>query len=212
MKKLFLVLVATFVFANDEERCLNGDNAVCKDVLNRYYYNKNYKNVLDLGEKMCNNLNGFGCLYIGHAYKFGNGTRVNLETAKEYYKLACDLEEGFGCYCLGNIYHDEKKNFKLAHDFYKKGYDLNIANSCGDLGGLYYFGEGVRQDYKKALEFYIKGCSLDGTSMSCAKLGVMYEFGIAIRQNNFLAKEYYAKGCDGGNQLACDSYKRLNQQ
>ena len=38
----------------------------------------------------------------------------------------------------------------------------------------------------------------------------MYYFGQGVKQDYKKAKEYFGKACDGGNQIACINYKKLN--
>lgn len=76
---------------------------------------------------------------------------------------------------------------------------------------MYVNGEGVRQDYAKAFEYYKKSCKLKSPA-GCNNLGVAYDFGQGVRQDFLLAKQYYGKACDLGSQKACDNYKKLNSQ
>ena len=56
---------------------------------------------------------------------------------------------------------------------FEKAAKKGLIEAQNNLGNMYYFGQGVKQDYKKA-------------------------------------KEYFGKACDGGNQIACINYKKLN--
>jgi len=87
----------------------------------------------------------------------------------------------------------------------------NDATGCLRLGVAYDFGEGVRQDYKKASELYSKACDL-GFDRGCFNLGVLYTYGQGVKQDKSTAKEYFGKACDLGDQLGCDEYKKLNEQ
>ena len=62
--------------------------------------------------------------------------------------------------------------FLIAYLF-EKAAKKGLIEAQNNLGNMYYFGQGVKQDYKKA-------------------------------------KEYFGKACDGGNQIACINYKKLN--
>ena len=72
-------------------------------------------------------------------------------------------------------------------------------------------GKGVKQDYKKAFEWYEKAAT-QGIAEAQNNLGVMYDDGYGVRQDKKIAKELYGKACDGGFQIACDNYKILNQE
>lgn len=80
------------------------------------------------------------------------------------------------------------------------------------LGQMYYNGEGVRQDYTKAAEWYRKAAAHGNSGVAYAQynLGVMYYNGEGVRQDDAQAKEWVGKACDSGLQIGCDKYKLLN--
>ena len=82
------------------------------------------------------------------------------------------------------------------------------AGSCLNLGNLYYDGDGVKQDYKKAREFYNKACEM-GNALGCGALGSLYQYGLGVRQNDSKAMEFFGKACDLGEQKDCDAYKEM---
>ncbi len=84
-----------------------------------------------------------------------------------------------------------------------------LASAQFYLGVMYYKGEGVPQDDTKAIEWYTKAAN-QGYAAAQYNLGYMYYYGQGVRQNSNIAKEWYGKACDNGQQLGCDSYKRLN--
>jgi len=71
-------------------------------------------------------------------------------------------------------------------------------------------GQGVRQDYQKAFEWYTKAAN-QGNIRAQLNVGVMYEQGYGVRQDYRKAKEWFGKACDNGNQEGCDAYRVLNQ-
>lgn len=79
------------------------------------------------------------------------------------------------------------------------------------MGLAYDNGEGVRQDYTKALQSFHKAADQD-YAVAQSYIGIMYESGAGVQQNKTTAKEWYGKGGDNGFQSACDSYRRLNEQ
>ena len=80
------------------------------------------------------------------------------------------------------------------------------------LGQMYYNGEGVRQDYAKAFEWYQKAAAHENSGVAYAQynLGVMYYNGEGVRQDYAQAKEWVGKACDNGLQIGCDKYIELN--
>lgn len=83
-----------------------------------------------------------------------------------------------------------------------KACDLNVASSCTVLGIQYAEGNGVKQDYQKANEFYQKACDLD-EGRACFNLGNQYYNGNGIKQDYQKANELYQKGCNLDDGQAC---------
>ena len=79
------------------------------------------------------------------------------------------------------------------------------------LGEMYEYGEGVRQDYQKAVEWYTKAAN-QGLADAQYNLGALYYKGLGVPQNKSTAKRYFDQACNNGEQLGCDNYRILNQQ
>ena len=52
---------------------------------------------------------------------------------------------------------------------------MGDAAGCSVLGDLYYNGEGVKQDYKKASEFYSKACEM-GEAKGCGAYKIIKSY------------------------------------
>ena len=83
------------------------------------------------------------------------------------------------------------------------------VDAQNNLGLMYYDGEGVRQDYAKAAEWYQKAAN-QGVGQAQFNLGVMYYNGQGVHRNIAVAKEWFGKSCDNGDQNGCDNYRKLN--
>ncbi len=84
------------------------------------------------------------------------------------------------------------------------------SGACWFVGYTYYKGEGVKQDYQKAYDYFKQAC--DGkNAKGCFNLGVFYESGKGVRQNQSTAKRWFGKACDMGYQGGCDAYRKLNE-
>lgn len=77
-----------------------------------------------------------------------------------------------------------------------------------NLGVMYENGQGVRQDYVQAVQWYRKA-SEQGDAQAQFNLGGMYAEGRGVRQDLALAQEWYGKACQNGDQKACDNDQRL---
>ena len=78
-----------------------------------------------------------------------------------------------------------------------------------NLGVMYHQGQGVRQDYTQARQWFEKAASQDYAAAQF-NLGVMYHQGQGVRQDIKRAKEYFGQACDSGEQQGCDEYRKLN--
>ncbi len=149
------------------------------------------------------------CSNIGVVYK----KTENYQQALKYYKKACELNNGFGCANLANLYYQGKgvkQNFHKAFKLYEKACDLNYMVACHNVGFMYNEGQGVRQDFVNARKYYEKACNANN-AMACNNLGVLYDNGQGVKQNKSTAKKYTGKACDLGNQNGCDNYRVLNE-
>ena len=79
-----------------------------------------------------------------------------------------------------------------------------------NLGVMYEDGQGVRQDYAQAVQWYRKAAE-QGLAEAQYNLGVMYAKGEGVRQNYKIAKGWFGKACDNGLQRGCDAYRELNR-
>jgi len=87
---------------------------------------------------------------------------------------------------------------------------MGVGLGCTNLGFSYAGGNGIKQNYKKAIELLSKACNMK-EAIGCYNLGSLYINGQGIRQNKKVAKEYFGKACDLGDQDGCDWYKKLNR-
>lgn len=79
------------------------------------------------------------------------------------------------------------------------------------LGGMYFVGEGTKQDYEKAKEWYEKAAAQDYAKAQ-TNLGMMYSDGLGVHKDYVKAKEWFGKACENGEQNSCAEYNRLIRQ
>ena len=75
--------------------------------------------------------------------------------------------------------------------------DQGDAQAQTDLGSMYYLGEGVRQDYAKAVEWFEKAAN-QGNSSAQSNLGLMYYQGLGVSQDYAKAVDLYKKSANQG--------------
>ena len=97
----------------------------------------------------------------------------------------------------------------LSYDSTLSSANQGVAEAQFNLGWMYAQGQGVRQDYHKAFEWYTKAAN-QGNAAAQYNLGVMYGAGQGVQQSSLKAKEWFGLSCDNGNQKGCDIYKIYN--
>ena len=93
-----------------------------------------------------------------------------------------------------NASESEKANaFAQVRKLAEQGY----ANAQYSLGDCYYFGNGVTQDYAKAVEWYQKAAE-QGYAKAQYSLGICYNGGWGVAQDYAKAIEWYQKATEQG--------------
>ena len=92
MKKLPLCLNAVICFS-----LLNVATADLEYDCGVRIMRNQYSEAFTFCQKACNLNEGSGCFALGYFYMDGVGVRQNYQTAKEYYRKACDLGVQEGC-------------------------------------------------------------------------------------------------------------------
>lgn len=164
---------------------------------------------IEMGWGSLEQCNKDNCALIGGFYYFAGRYREAIP----YYEKAIALGNTLAYEPLGDTY-SQIEDYYNSVKYYKIGCEkvnVNQVISCHNLGVSYDSGQGVRQDYHKAIELYKKACDMK-YGKSCSALGSMYEEGEGVRQNLSTAKQYFGKACDLGSQNGCDNYRKLNNQ
>ncbi len=81
---------------------------------------------------------------------------------------------------------------------------IYIAEACFLIGEVYYDGNGVDQDYAKAMEWYTKAADL-GNASAMNQIGYMYHFGEGVEVDYAKAMDWYSKAADLGVAMAMNN-------
>ena len=92
---------------------------------------------------------------------------------------------------------DNVPDFKETLQAAGQGY----AKAQFNLGLMYYNGQGVRQDYTQAVQWYRKAAE-QGLADAQYNLGVAYEKGKGVRQDDAQAVQWYRKAAEQGDAEA----------
>ena len=149
--------------------------------------------------------NPYAQIALGFLYYSGQGVEQDREKGKELFQSAADTGVVEGYYGLAVVAKNEE-DIETALGHYNKVVEegtepLYIAYAMNNLGHMYRNGEGVEQDYAKAIEWYTKAADL-GDADAMNNLGYMYEHGVGVEQDGAKAVEWYIKAADLGNTTA----------
>jgi len=149
--------------------------------------------------------NPYAQISLGFLYYNGNGVEKDMEKGREIFRLVADEGVVEGYYGLASAAKNEE-DFETALEHYNKVVEdgtepLYIAGAMGNLGYMYANGEGVEQDYAKAIEWYTKAAD-SGNTTAMYNIGYMYMYGEGVEQDGTKAIEWYTKAADLGDSDA----------
>ena len=97
---------------------------------------------------------------------------------------------------------------QLAARLYQQACDDGSMLECNLLGIMYLTGEGVTQDFGRAVTLFEQAC--DGEIMEgCSRLGVMYANGAGVTQDFGRAVTLFEQACEGGETQGCSQLDQL---
>ncbi|MGN6291303.1 MAG: tetratricopeptide repeat protein [Chitinophagaceae bacterium] len=122
---------------------------------------------------------------LGDLYESGNGVKQSYTEAVKWYQKAAEQGDDEAQYRLGSIYTGRyayagspgfTADFTEAVKWYQKAAEQENTDAMNALAGLYEFGNGVQQDYQKAVNLH-KKAALQGHISSQIELGYIYAKG-----------------------------------
>jgi TPR repeat protein len=124
--------------------------------------------------KACELADSRACNNAGAAWSEGihGATAVDHAKARGFYEKSCSLDNGMGCFNLGNVYRIGEgvpADMKVAFGHFKKSCELGEATGCTELAIMYYEGKVVPQDVSVAKQLFERACKL-GSETSCKNL------------------------------------------
>jgi len=128
----------------------------------------------------------------------------NYELAFKNYKIACDMNNSWGCSNLAWFYSNGKyvaKDKAIALKYYEKSCKLGNKESCEKLV-IYGYEIYKKNDYPKAAFLFDLACK-NGAIYGCRNLGVLYLNGEGVEKNLTKAKELFLYGCNNKIPNAC---------
>ena len=135
-----------------------------------------------------------------------NKTQENYKDALPYFKKSADLNHADSLNMLG-IYYSEgiifQQDYKKAREYFDKALDVDHNNSSAqfNVGQAYYYGHGVKQDYKQAYEWYVQAANQD-YSLAQMQLANMYFSGKGVEKDVAKAIEIIKPLAELGDEKA----------
>ncbi|MDO5046280.1 tetratricopeptide repeat protein [Campylobacter sp.] len=124
-----------------KKSCDMGDMDGCKSLGDIYNegsgeIRQDHKTARELYLKSCAAKVGEACLEVGNFYRY----EKDMEKATEFYELACENDESYGCFTLASIYESGKegvsKDIKKAKKFFQTACSKGLYEACEDLERL----------------------------------------------------------------------------
>lgn len=109
-------------------------------------------------------------------------------SAYAQYQVGYFYDKGYGCLC----------NYQRAAYWYQEAYKNGYKDSAKRLGDFYFYGQGVEQSYKKAIEYFETAAEFD--SEACLTLVKYYDKKTTIKTNNAKLYYYLNKAYELGNR------------
>ncbi|NEN75734.1 hypothetical protein F9B74_05255 [Pelistega sp. NLN82] len=131
-----------------------------------------------------------------------NKNIYNVQKALEWLSIAAKQDSEEAICQLAQIYFEGKEitiNYELAYYWSKKAADkYNNVIALYQLGLMYQNGYFCQQNYKKAIEYYLKSLDMNGGE-AFYHLAYLYEKGLGIEKNLDQAEEFYIKAVQQNN-------------
>ncbi|WP_439258231.1 tetratricopeptide repeat protein [Lonepinella sp. BR2271] len=108
------------------------------------------------------------------------------------------------CHRLGQLYLSQE-NYSEAIKYLNRSANAGHPESQALLGEMYYFGTGVKQNKRTAVEWLKKAINHKFPYPGAQHdLAAMYYFGEGVKQDRAKSKDLFNKACQSGLQEACN--------
>lgn len=193
--------------------CELGGKDQCDSIGDHYKSEESYEQALIFHKKACRLESANGCNSVGIRYAKGEWGKQDITIANQFYERACNLGSGPACNNFGRAFmhwHEIDPQIKLDEarglELLELACTLEQQNGCSGAGSAYKDGNGTKVDYKRANQYFIRGCDeLNNSAASaCYNMALQYEKGKGVSKNRKQAKRYYKKACKLGYEVACD--------
>lgn len=161
-----------------------------------------------LFRRACDKGDGEGCVRHALTTILGEGVARDEAAGVAELQSSCDTYPAAACglAALGLLESAHQRDAAPEHEwialFAQRGCDAGDGLACRVLGDAFHEGNGVSQDFGKALELYTRACEA-GNGTACASEGVLsLQTGEAVSGTRS-ADDLFTRGCELGSSEAC---------
>lgn len=148
--------------------------------------------------------NPYAKINMGYLYLNGQDVAQDREIASALFQEAIDADCTEGYVGKASM-AEEDGDYATAMEYYNKALkgkeQVFCAFAMQGIACLYQDGNGVEQDYAKAIEWYEKAAEL-GNATALNNIGYMYQYGEGVDSDYEKALEYYDKATKMGSEQA----------
>jgi len=177
--------------------CVKAKDPVAQLLMARLYLNgndkKRFKKGFKLTKKAAKQNLALATYDLGILYKYGKGRKQNLIKATKWFRKGYKLGDSKAAYSLGYMFFkgfgNETQDYKKAVKWFKKS-DYPMAKHW--LAVCYYFGYGVQQDKKRAMQL-LKENPIEKSDRLLNSLNKPLEENDLNEEETFALNQFYEK-------------------
>jgi TPR repeat protein len=139
---------------------------------------------------------------LGYLYDIGIGIKQNDVEAANWYRKAAEQGHATAKENLAKL-SKTKEQANVDGDLaaIRRAAEQGDVNAQNDLGNRYYSGDGVKEDYVEAGNWYRKAAG-QGNAAAQRSLGLLYHVGLGVEKDYAEAVKWYRKAAEQGHANA----------
>lgn len=143
---------------------------------------QNCQSAIDLYKKAIDNRYYLAYNCLGHMYYSGNGVDLDYTIALEMFRLGAINGNLQSLVNMGTYYSIHENKHELAAKLYTIALTAGYYKAYNYMGNMYYYGLGVKQNYKNAARLYKEGAKLKDPNAMLNLAHILYK-GIGVTKD-----------------------------
>jgi TPR repeat protein len=138
---------------------------------------------------------------LSELYREGKGVTRDVQKAVEWGAKAIQSRDTFA---IGYCYYKGLgvQRATVAANYFLVAAEDGSSEAQHRLGFCYEYGQGVKEDERKAVEWYTRAAE-QGYAEAQSYLGFCYKFGRCVKKDVRKAMEWYTRAAEQGHRVAC---------